>query len=308
MSRLNKIVLAGGSGYIGTVLCEHFKDMTDEIVILSRGAEHKKGNVRSVYWDGRTLGEWWKELEGADVLINLAGKNINCRHTEKNKKEILDSRVDSVKVLAEAFQQCKHKPKLWIQSASAGIYEQVRDRPMTESDGVFGVDFSAEVSKVWENAFWEHSSHYTNTRKVILRTSLVLGAADGAFPRLKNLVRYGLGGKQGNGEQWVSWVHEKDMAGIIAWVISHPSLEGAVNCASPEPLKNKEFMSKIRNVMKMPFGIPSPAVVLKMGAFIIGTDAELILKSCWALPEKILKEGYVFRYPSLEEAVKEIVQ
>lgn len=307
MYAFKKIVLAGGSGHIGTVLCDYFKDKAEEIIILSRGEEAVSGNTRIVKWDGKNAGDWYKELEGADVLVNLTGRNINCRFTEKNKNEILESRVDSVKALSLAITRSTAPPKLWIQCASTGIYDESREHATTESDDEAGDDFLAVVCKRWEKTFREYTFHFKDTRRVILRNSMVLGKKNGAFPRLEKLVRIGLGGKQGTGLQWMSWIHEEDLAGIVEWVISHPDLEGVINCSSPQPLQNKDFMRILRETMRVAIGIPSPTWFLKMGAFVIGTDSGLILKSSWVLPERILKEGYVFRYGNLEKAVKEIV-
>lgn len=307
MNSIKKIVLAGGSGQMGTALRDYFKNKAEEIVILSRSAARNFGNVRTVYWDGQTAGDWYKELEDADVLVNLAGKNVNCRYNEKNKKLIIDSRVNSIKALSEAIGKCSAAPKLWIQSASSTIYRHAEDRPMTEGDNETGEGFSVEVCKIWEKTFLEQTQQFKNTRKVILRTSLVLGKKEGVFPRLKNMVKFGLGGKQGDGKQWVSWIHEEDVAGMVEWIITHPLIEGPVNCASPEPLQNTDFMRVLRKELGMPFGLPAPTWMLELGAFIIGTETELILKSRWVLPEKVLKSGFVFRYGNLDEAVKDIL-
>jgi uncharacterized protein (TIGR01777 family) len=304
---MKKIVLAGGSGQMGTCIKDHFKDKVDEIIVLSRAREHTDGNVKTVRWDGKTLGDWYKYLDGADVVINLAGKSVNCRYNEKNKKEIFDSRTNSIDVLSAAIKKCKVAPNLWIQSASATIYRHAEDRPMTESDGEQGEGFSVEVCKKWESTFEEKTKGMDQTRKIILRTSLVLGKDLGVFPRLKNLVKFGLGGRQGNGNQWVSWIHEKDVAAMVEWIIKNDSINGPINCTSPEPLKNNAFMKIIRNQYHMPVGLPAPVWILELGAMIIGTETELILKSRWVLPEKILKSGYRFHYPSLDVAVKNIL-
>lgn len=307
MKEYKKIILAGGSGQIGTALKDYFKDKAEDIVILSRRAKAPEGNIRTMIWDGATAGDWYKELEAADILVNLAGKNVNCRYTEKNKKEIFDSRTNSVRALSMAVRKCTVAPKLWIQCASATIYRHAEDRPMTEENGEPGQGFSVEVCKLWEKTFHEETAGFHQTRKVILRTSIVLGKHEGAFPRLRNLVKYGLGGQQGNGRQWVSWIHERDVAGIVEWVARHKEIEGVFNCTSPHPIKNKEFMREIRGVYGKSIGLPAPAWLLAMGAVIIGTETELILKSRWVLPERILETGYEFRYPSIKEALGELV-
>lgn len=308
MKKYNKIILAGGSGQMGTAIKDYFKDLAGEIIILSRSGNSRQDNVRTVYWDGKTAGDWYKELEGADLLINLAGKNVNCRYTEKNKKEIFDSRTNSIAALSKAVAKCTVHPRLWIQSASATIYRHAEDHPMNETNGETGTGFSVDVCKTWEHSFTEKTLPFTDLRKVILRTSLVLGKKEGVFPRLKNLVKFGLGGKQGNGNQWVSWVHELDVAAMIEWIADHKTINGPVNCTSPLPLKNKEFMNVIRKTYGMPVGLPAPAWLLELGAVIIGTETELILKSRWVLPGKIKESGYEFKLPALQDAVKQILE
>ncbi len=241
------------------------------------------------------------------ALINLAGKNVNCRYNEKNKKEIFDSRTNSIRVLSEAIATCIEAPKLWIQSASATIYRHAEDRPMTEEDGEIGTGFSVEVCKRWEKDFWKYTDQFKDIRKIILRISLVLGKEEGVFPRLKNLVRFGLGGIQGNGKQWSSWIHEEDVVKIIEFVSDHSEINGILNCTSPFPVKNKELMAIIRKCYGMPIGLPSPKWLLEMGAVIIGTETELILKSRWVLPDKLLKLGFQFQYPEISSAIDNLI-
>jgi uncharacterized protein len=307
MKTYSKIVLAGGSGQIGTAMVEHFKDKAESIIILSRSPEKHAGNIHTLNWDGKTLGAWAKELDGADMLINLAGKNVNCRYNEKNKEEIINSRVNSINVLTSAIAQCKTPPKLYIQSASATIYRHAEDGPMTEENKEIGEGFSIKVCKKWEGTFLEKTKQFPEMRKVILRISLVMGPKEGVFPRLRNLVKFGLGGMQGNGRQMVSWIHEKDVAGIIEWIVTHPELEGIFNCTSPTPIPNKEMMRIIRKEMAMPIGLPAPRLLLEAGAILIGTETELILKSRWVLPERILNTGYRFIFPEMKEAVNDIL-
>jgi uncharacterized protein len=307
MKKYKKIVLAGGTGQIGTALINHFKSITDKIIILSRAAEKQVGNLQYLNWDGKNVGAWAKEIEDADILFNLAGKNVNCRYTEKNKKEIFDSRTDSIKVLAKAIANCKQIPKLWMQSASATIYRHSEDKPMSEEDLEIGEGFSVEVCKKWEKIFWEETEQFKDMRKVILRTSLVLGKKEGVFPRLRNLTLFGLGGKQGNGKQWVSWIHEHDVVGLSEWIADRKEINGIINCTAPVPVKNTEFMKAFQRAYKMPIGLPSPKWLLELGAFVIGTETELILKSRWVLPTKLLNSGFKFQYPEIDAAVNQIV-
>jgi uncharacterized protein len=303
----NKIILAGGSGQMGTAIASHFKTKCKEIIILSRQPTKIQDNIRTITWDGKIIGDWYKEIEGADILINLTGKSVNCRYTEANKKEIFDSRTNSIDILAKAIKLCKQAPLLWIQSASATIYRHAEDRAMTETNGEIGEGFSIDVCKKWEQTFETKTAEFKNMRKIILRTSLVLGKIEGVFPRLKNLVKFGLGGKQGNGNQLVSWVHEKDVATMIEWISNKPEIHGVINCTSPLPISNIKFMNTFRQVYGIPFGLPTPTWLLKLGAIIIGTETELILKSRWVLPEKIEATGYKFMYPDLESALKQIL-
>ncbi len=306
MKAFKKIILAGGSGQMGSAIKKHFAEKAEEIIILSRNAKAPAGNVRTLQWDGATAGDWWKELEDADFLVNLAGKNVNCRYNETNKREIMDSRVNSVRALSAAIKKCGRPPKLWIQCASATIYRHAEDRPMTEADTETGTGFSEEVCKAWEGAFWNETKDISGMRKVVLRTTLVLGKTEGVFPRMENLVRFGLGGRQGNGKQMMSWVHEDDVAGMIDWIVGHKEIEGPVNCGSPQPLSNENFMKIVRKVYGMPFGIPAPVWLLEIGAWLIRTETELLLKSRWVLPEKLQDSGYEFKYPALEKAVAEL--
>lgn len=307
MKLYKKIVLAGGTGQIGQALCGFYKNAAEKIIILSRGPGKQDENLYYIQWDGKNQGSWSKEIDGADMLVNLTGKNVNCRYNEKNKKEIFDSRTNSIQALTEAITTCKEAPGLWIQGASATIYRHAEDHPMTEEGGEIGEGFSVEVCKKWEKTFWEQTADFKDMQKAVLRTSLVLGKKEGVFPRLGNLTRFGLGGRQGNGKQWVSWIHETDVCRIVEWIANHPEVNGTINCTAPGPVKNKDFMAVIRKAYGMPLGLPSPEWLLEMGAIIIGTETELILKSRWVLPEKLLKTGFQFQYPDISSAIDEIV-
>ncbi|RAW03558.1 TIGR01777 family oxidoreductase [Pseudochryseolinea flava] len=299
-----KIIIAGGSGYIGTVLCDFYKDKASEIIILSRRVEKTEAPIRTVLWDATTLGEWKHELENADMLVNLVGKSVNCRYTEENKNEILRSRIASTHILGEAVQQLKSPPSLWIQSSSATIYRHSIDLMMTEAEGEKGSNFSENACVKWENTF--NTIPLSRTRGVILRTSIVLGRRDGAFPRLMNLVRAGLGGQQGSGEQFVSWIHERDFVNVIEWIRTHPTACGIYNCASMQPVTNKEFMNSLCKAMHVPFALPAPEFLLRWGAKIIGTETELILKSRKVYPERLLDHGFVFEFPDLKSALVDL--
>lgn len=303
---LNKIVLAGGSGYLGQVLAAFYKDKVSDTVILSRKqTKHNPANCRTVLWDAESRGDWEKELENAEMVINLCGKNVNCRYTEKAKAEIFRSRLVPTKLLGTAISACDNPPKLWINLASATIYRHAEDRPQDEETGEIGSGFSVDVCKAWEKSFWDTET--PGSHKVALRTGLVLGRADGVFPRLKNLVLTGLGGHQGTGTQYVSWIHEQDFARITEWVYNGHKDKAVYNCTAPETITNRELMELIRKTSGIPFGLPSPQWLLEIGAKLIGTETELILKSRWVHPKRLLDEGFTFSFLEPAHAIREIM-
>ncbi len=302
---MKKMVIAGGSGFLGKALIEYFLPKNYEIVILSR-SNKETGNdaLRYVEWDAKTLDIWITELEGIEVLINLTGKSVDCRYNEKNKAEILNSRVESTEVLGKAIQACAVPPKVWMNSSTATIYEHSVDTKMTESEGKIGDDFSMNVAKSWEQAF--HDMQTPKTIKITLRTSIVLGKNGGAFIPLKSLTKLGLGGTQGNGNQKVSWIHEHDFCRAVEFLLEKNKL-GTFNVTAPNPIPNKEFMKILRKVLKISVGIFQPKWLLKLGARFIGTEAELILKSRFVIPEKLVAAGFQFQYPTVEKAIHEII-
>ena len=299
------MIIAGGSGFLGQSLISYFLPKNYEIIVLSRNTKNTgNDNLRYVQWNAKTLDIWMTELEGADVLINLTGKSVDCRYSEKNKAEILSSRVDSTKVLGEAIQACAVPPKVWMNSSTATIYEHSLERKMTEENGIIGDDFSMNVAKSWEAAF--HNCKTPKTNKIALRTSIVLGKSGGAFIPLKSLTKLGLGGTQGNGKQKVSWIHEHDFCRAVEFLLDN-HLSGTFNVTAPNPIPNKNFMKTIRKLMNVPFGLLQPRWLLKFGARIIKTEAELILKSRYVIPEKLIASGFQFQYPTAEKAVEEII-
>lgn len=303
--KYDKIVLAGGNGYLGGVLAKHFSPMAAEVIILARKPKRTQGNMVTVVWDATTIGDWCKVLENADLLVNLCGKNVNCRYTDKNKQEIIDSRVIPTTLLAEAIKGLTKAPKLWINTTSATIYRHAEDKPQDEANGDIGYGFSVEVCKAWEKAFFYTQT--PSTRKVALRVGLVMGRHDGVFPRLLNLIKFGLGGRQGDGTQYVSWVHEQDVALITEWLTTREEINGTLNCTAPEAIKNTDLMKLIRNAYGIPWGLPAPTWLLAIGAKIIGTETELILKSRWVKPQVLLDQGFQFQYATATAAVHDIL-
>jgi uncharacterized protein len=299
-----KIVIAAGTGFLGQVLANHFKK-EHRVVILTRGKNRVEGNTKYVHWDAKTLTGWQTELEGADVLINLAGKSVDCRYNEKNKSEIMASRIESTAILGKAIAECANPPKHWLNSSTATIYRHSEDRQMDEATGKIGHDFSMNVAKVWERTFF--AAETPHTIKTALRTSIVLGRHGGAFIPLKKLAKAGLGGRQGSGNQFVSWIHEADFARAVAFIIAN-KMEGAVNVVSPTPVRNAAFMKALQQATGRPFGIPIPKWLLKIGAAIVGTEAELVLKSRNVIPARLQESGFTFSYPRLVQALTNLAK
>lgn len=300
---MKKIVIAGGSGFLGKCIINHYKNDA-EIVVLTRSKSSIVDNVQFVNWDGKSLGDWATQLEEVEVLINLNGKSVDCRYTEANKKLIYATRLESTAILGKAILQCKTPPKLWINSSSATIYRHAVDRPMDEVTGEIGTGFSVDVCQQWEKVFTDVET--STTRKVAIRTAIVLGKDGGALQPLRNLVRLGLGGKQGPGNQYFSWIHEKDFVNVIDFIIENKALSGAINVSSPNPITNEHIMKSLRKAVKMPFGIPMPTWLLEFGALLIGTETELVLKSRRVVPKGLHDAGYHFQFENIESALNDL--
>jgi len=291
-----RIVIAGGTGFIGKYLKDQFEKTGYDVVVISRS----KGDVQ---WSD--LPGMIGAMENAEVVVNLAGKSVDCRYNEKNKTEILRSRTETTRMLGEAIGKCNKPPALWINSSTATIYRHAEDRPMTEEMGDIGKGFSVDVATSWEKTFFDF--HLKQTRQVALRMAIVLGKNGGVIKPFLNLVRFGLGGRQGNGKQMFSWIHIADVFNIIRFVMEHKELNGVYNCSAPNPVTNEVLMDTFREKTETRIGLPSPAWLLKMGAVIINTETELILKSRWVIPERLLQAGYKFRYPYIEGALENIL-
>jgi uncharacterized protein (TIGR01777 family) len=291
------IVIAGGTGFIGNYLTDQFHQLGHKVSIISR-------HQPSVTWDD--FQGLVDVLEGADLLINLAGKSVNCRYNKENKEEILRSRTASTQLLGDAIQKCVVPPKLWINSSTATIYRHATDKAMTESTGEIGTGFSVDVAKKWEKAFFDFD--LPHTRQIALRIAIVLGEGGGVMTPFINLVRFGLGGVQGNGNQRFSWIHIEDLLQIMLFLWSNPQLAGIFNCSSPNPVDNRTLMKSLRKQLGSSFGLPSPEWLLKIGAVAIGTETELILKSRWVVPEKLEHAGYKFKFPQLDLALSDILK
>jgi uncharacterized protein (TIGR01777 family) len=301
---MQKLIIAAGTGFLGQVLLHHFKDKFEEIVILTRGESKTVDTIKYVNWDAKTFSGWENELENATVLINLAGKSVDCRYTIANKKEIYSSRIDSTTILNQAVLNCKKPPKHWLNSSTSTIYRHSEDKQMDEIDGEIGDDFSMNIAKSWERTFFETET--PNTLKTALRTSIVLGKNGGAFVPIKTLAKIGFGGKQGQGNQFISWIHEKDFARAIEFIIQE-KIVGIVNVVSPKPTRNNHFMQKLQKEIGIPFGIPIPKIVLEIGSFFIRTQPELVLKSRNVIPKRLLENGFKFKFENLDIAFQNLL-
>jgi uncharacterized protein len=309
-----KIIIPGGSGQVGTVLAEAFKKAGDEVVVLSRAA--KNGPWRNVVWDGETIGTWASELEGADVVINLAGQSVNCRYTPENRRVIMESRLRSTKILGEAISEAAKPPRVWLQASTATIYAHRYDTPHDEANGIIGGaepnapdtwKFSIDVATNWERVFNEAAT--PQTRKVLLRSAIIMSPSRGGpFDLLLRLVRFGLGGTVGNGRQFVSWIHHEDFVSAVLWLIEREEFDGPVNLAAPNPLTNAEFMRDLRKAWGMPIGLPATEWMLELGAFILRSESELALKSRRVVPARLLESGFEFRFPTWPEAATDLCE
>lgn len=307
-----KIVLAGGSGQIGTLLARAFERDGHEAVVLSR--DPGSSPWRTVRWDARTLGEWTGELEGADAVVNLAGRSVNCRYTPENRRLIMDSRVRSTCILGEAIARATVPPRVWLQSSTATIYAHRYDAPNDEASGIIGGSepdapdtwrFSTEVAAAWERAADE--AVLPATRVVKLRSAMVMSPdPGGVFDTLLRLVRMGLGGRSGDGRQFVSWIHEEDFVRAIHWLLEHGDVSGPVNLAAPAPLPNAEFMRALRRAWGARFGLPATEWMLEVGAVFMRTETELVLKSRRVVPGRLLEQGFRFVHPEWAAAAEDL--
>ena len=318
MARMNsrklRIVLPGGSGQVGAILARHFHAQGNDVVVLARTT--KPAPWKTVPWDGQTLGAWTSELDGADLVINLAGRNVNCRYTPENRREIKESRVRSTRLVGEAIGRAAHPPRIWMNASTATIYRHAFDRPMDEATGEIGGRepdapstwaFSIEVATSWEDAFF--SAPAPGTRKVALRSAGGMSPdRGGVFDTLLALVRFGLGGASGSGKQFVSWVHDRDFLRSIDYLIEQDDLDGAINIAAPNPVPNAQFMSLLRKAWGTRIGLPATEWMLECGAIFLRTETELILKSRRVIPGRLAAQGFKFDFPEWGGATRDLVR
>lgn len=310
---MNKIILAGGSGFLGGALANHFQARGWEVVILTRSPKSRPNGVRAVAWDTKSLGAWARELEGATAVVNLTGRSVDCRYNAKNRREIMDSRVNSTRVVGQAVAQCKTPPRVWLNSSTATVYQHTFGKPHDESsremDSATDAKdaFSVEVAQAWERTLDEAAT--PQTRTVALRTSMVLGLGrNSVFPVLRRLTKFGLGGRQGSGKQFVSWIHIDDFCRAVEWIIAHDDLAGPINQCAPNPLPNAEMMKAFREVCHRPIGLPATEWMLEIGAFFLRTETELIFKSRRVIPGRLLQSGFEFHFPTFHAALVDLEQ
>ena len=311
-TRAVKIVIPGGNGQVGALLARSFQADGHEVVMLGRS--QASGQVRGVIWDAKTLGDWVQELENADVVINLAGRNVNCRYSPENRNEILSSRIDSTRVLGQAIQSISKPPRVWLQASTATIYAHRFDQANSEQSGIIGGHepdapkswaFSVQVAQSWEAELERAAT--PNTRKLALRTSLVMSPdRGGIFDTLLGLVRLGLGGPAAGGQQFISWIHEQDFVRAVRFLLKRSDLNGPINLTAPNPEPNAEFMRHLRQAWGISLGLPATPWMLELGALVMRSETELILKSRRVTPQKLLEAGFAFDFPEWSGAAKEL--
>ena len=326
--RALRIVLPGGSGQIGQFLARYFQERGHHVTVLTRGPY--TAPWQTVHWDGKNSGDWIETLEGADACINLSGRGVNCRYRADNRAAIYNSRIRTTQLLNQAISSLANPPRVWLNASAASIYKRTLDEnkidlPLDEASSkleedelpgsvkqsterwAIRKDFISRVASDWETAFFEAET--TRTRKLALRSGIVLSPTPGSvFAVLSNLTRLGLGGTQGNGRQYVSWIHEADFARAVEFLIDHEEISGPVNMVAPDPLSNREFMAALRWAWNVPNGLPAPSLFIKLGAFFLRTEPELVLQSSRVVPTRLLDAGFEFEYPKWLEAAEDLVR
>lgn len=306
------ILIAGGSGQLGTILARALIADGHQVTVLSRKPAEMPWRV--ITWNARTLGDWTIEIESADVVINLTGRSVNCRYNEQNRREIVESRVESTHIIGEAIARATNPPRLWLQMSTATIYAHRFDAPNDEYTGLLGGNepevpetwrFSIKVAKDWERTIDEANT--TRTRKIKMRSAMVMSPdAGGVFDTLRTLVRRGLGGRAGDGKQYVSWIHHEDFVRAVYWLIENNEMEGVVNIAAPHPLTNADFMSQLRDAQGALFGLPATKLMLEIGAVFMKTETELILKSRRVIAKKLMDSGFKFKFETWQKAAQNL--
>ncbi|WP_449062152.1 TIGR01777 family oxidoreductase [Planomonospora algeriensis] len=307
-----KIVIPGGTGQVGTILNHALTAAGHEVVVLTRGPVRG----REVRWDGETLGPWAEEIDGSDIVINLAGRSVSCRYTPANLQAMMDSRVHSTRIVGEAIAAAARPPRVWLQMSTATVYSHRFDAPNDEATGVLGGAepgvpgywaYSVEIAKAWEQA--QERAGTPHTRKVAMRSAMVMSPdRGGVFDVLLRLARLGLGGPVAGGAQYVSWIHDRDFVRAVEFLIDRDDLTGPVNLAAPVPLPQRMFMRVLRAAWGVPVGLPATEWMAELGAFALRSDTELLLKSRRVVPGRLLEAGFAFDYAQWPEAAGDLVR
>ncbi|MBS1793547.1 MAG: TIGR01777 family oxidoreductase [Acidobacteria bacterium] len=308
-----KIVIPGGSGQVGTILAREFVADGHDVVVLSRRASNREA-WRVVEWDGKSQGPWTREIDGAEIVVNLAGRIVNCRYNAENRREIMDSRVDSTRAVGEAIEKAADPPKVWLQASTATIYAHRFDAPNDEATGIVGGrepdapdtwNFSIDVARRWEET--AESFALSKTRLVLMRSAMTMSPdRGGIFDVMLGLVRKGLGGTAASGRQYISWIYDRDFVRAVKFLIDREDLSGAVNLSSPNPLPNREFMRIFREAWGTRVGLPATRLMLEIGAVLMRTETELVLKSRRVVPGRLLDAGFTFDFPEWKDAARDL--
>jgi uncharacterized protein (TIGR01777 family) len=311
-----KVVIPGGTGQVGGILRRALLASGHEVVVLSRHPGELEPGITHVAWDGRTLGEWAEEIDGADAVVNLAGRSVSCRYTEENLRQMMASRIDSTRVVGEAIAKAAKSPRVWLQMSTATIYSDRRDAPNDEATGVIGGnepgvpgywEFSVRIARRWEAAQLE--TDLPHTRRVALRSAMVMSPdRGGVFDVLLWMARLGLGGPVAGGGQYVSWIHDRDFVGTVELLLDREDISGPVNLAAPEPLPQRDLMRILRRAWGRRPGLPATSWMAEIGAWALRTDTELLLKSRRVVPGRLLDAGFTFEYPTWPEATEDLVR
>ncbi|HEY1716960.1 MAG TPA: TIGR01777 family oxidoreductase [Verrucomicrobiae bacterium] len=300
-----RIVIAGGSGFIGQSLARELLARNYEVAVLTRTPRARSGGAKEFFWDGKNSGEWADFLDGAEAIVNLAGKNVNCPHTTENVRELAASRVNSVRAIALACDHAKNPPRVWIQAGAIGFYGDTGN-DLCDETASNGSDNLAEICQQWESAL--NSAVAPTTRKVLLRIGFVLGHDGGALPVLEKLTKWFLGGTAGGGKQFISWIHLADLTRMFIDVIEREDLSGTFNAVAPNPVTNAEFMRELRRALHRPWSPPAPEWAVKIGSRLMKSESSLALAGCRVAPKRFLESGFKFRFPELRDALKNIYE
>ncbi len=298
-----RVVLAGGSGFLGRALAKELIARDYEVVVLTRTPQLRSDGAKEMAWDGKTSGEWIQFLDGAEAVVNLAGRSVHCIHTPENLREIIESRVNSVHAIATAFHQIQNPPHIWVQASGSGYYGDCGDR-LCDENTPNGSDNLSEICRQWENAF--DSAETPKTRRVILRIGIVLGNNGGGLPVMASLTRGFLGGTAGSGRQYFSWIHIADLTRMFLEAIECENVSGTFNAVAPRPVMNAEFMRELRRAMHRPWSPPAPEWAVRIGARLMKTESSFALTSCRCAPKRFLEAGFQFKFAELRQALKDI--